>query len=243
MISLSTVKEGAVRKNNKKNSRLHFFSSHFSIYFSWFFINLGLNANQVTGIFFITGLIGAGLISNPSTYSVILGYTLWRLHIIFDLCDGDVARFTQKFSINGAYWDYMIHSILYPLYFVSICYALSAKFQDNIFLILGLVGAIIVSQLLSVKNNYYRAMLFNKINYKPEEGQNDDSTKQYLLKNSVLSLLSYEGFLFIYLLSTILLERKIYFIAVIVFYIIIFSLIVGVKFISFSKKGYYNKRS
>ena len=243
MIKLSDVKAKAARKNPEGNNRLHFFASKFSIYFSWIFINLGLNANQVTGVFFVTGLIGAYFISSPDLMSVIIGYSLWRLHIIFDLCDGDVARFTQKFSINGAYWDYMIHSILYPVFFISISYAQYMKFDDVMFLLIGLGGSVIVSQLLAVKNNYYRAMLFNKKQIDTEQGKNTDSDKKYLIKNAVISLLSYEGFLFSYLVSSIFLKENVFFKILLCFYLVIFTLIVLVKFLSFSKKGYYDKRS
>ena len=53
----------------------------------------------------------------------IVGYILFRLHIIVDMSDGDVARFNQNFSIRGAYWDAMIHSVLNPLYYISICFS------------------------------------------------------------------------------------------------------------------------
>ena len=162
MFTLSDVKLKSKRGGNDENhKRLYFFASHFSIYFSWVFINLRLSADFVTGIFFVTGLLGAVLFLYGDPLISLIAYGLWRLHIIFDLCDGEVARFTQKFSINGAYWDYTIHSVLYPLTYASICFALYKKFNNDTFLILAAFGSIIVSQTLSVKNNYYRAMLFN----------------------------------------------------------------------------------
>jgi len=161
MYSLEEVKVRSARANPEANNKLHFFASKLSIYFSWIFVNLRLSANQVTVVFFLMGLTGSVcFVCGPEFY--LLGYIFWRLHIIFDLCDGDVARFNQTFSINGAYWDYMIHSVLYPLVYISICYSLYDKFNDFIFLLVGLLGSLVVSQLLAVKNNYYRAMLFSK---------------------------------------------------------------------------------
>ena len=243
MISLEEVKLKGRKRNEVKNKRLHFFGSLFSIYFSWLFINCRLSANAVTGLFFLTGLCSTAFFLNSDLVFVIIGYSLWRLHIIFDICDGEVARFTKKFSINGAYWDYMIHSILYPLVYVSICFAMYEKFDDIKFLILALFGSIVVSQTLSVKNNYYRAMLFNN-----EKLDKISSTKKTsLLGNRLISLfigsLSIEGFLLIYVILSILeVPKEIYLITFCLF-TTTFLLQVLVKFILFSKKIFHIKRN
>ncbi len=243
MISLSEVRVRALRGNSSKNNRLHFFASKFSIYFSWLFINLGLNANQVTVVFFITGLLGATCFLSQRVVFVLLGYFLWRLHIIFDLCDGDVARFTQKFSINGAYWDYMIHSILYPLFFVNINISLYLKYEQDFFFYIAAFGGIIVSQLLAVKNNYYRAMLFNRVPLDSDLGSNKESKIRYLIFNSIKNVLSYEGFLFLYIVFSIMEQNSGVFSILISFYTLVFFAVVLTKFLGFTKKGFYNKRS
>lgn len=243
MISLNEVKIKASRKNSEKNNRLHFFASKFSIYFSWLFINLGLNANQVTIVFFITGLIGAICFVSQQFIFILLGYLLWRLHIIFDLCDGDVARFTQKFSINGAYWDYMIHSLLYPLFFININISLYLKYEQVLFMFIAAFGGLVVSQLLSVKNNYYRAMLFNRVPLQSDLGSNSEGNLKYFLFNSIKSVLSFEGFLLLYVALSLLTENSFAFLFLMVFYSLVFLAVVLTKFISFTRKGYYNKRS
>ncbi|VAW76713.1 hypothetical protein MNBD_GAMMA12-3539 [hydrothermal vent metagenome] len=243
MINLNEVKSRAARKNSHNNNRLHFFASNFSIYFSWFFINMGMSANQVTVVFFITGLLGSFFLLSSDMLFILIGYMLWRLHIIFDLCDGDVARFRQEFSINGAYWDYMIHSILYPLFFVSISFSLYVNYGNVYFLYIAMFGSIVVSQMLSVKNNYYRAMLFNNIKHDPDLGKNNQNNASFALKNAVFTALSFEGFLFLYLIFNLFFDRPIYFIFLLCFYILIFALIVLQKFYLFSRYGFYSKRS
>lgn len=243
MYTLSEVKQRGIRENNIKNKRLHFFASNFSIYFSWIFINLNISANGVTIIFFLTGLLGAISFTFYSYGFVLLGYFLWRMHILFDICDGEVARFTQKFSINGAYWDYMIHSILYPLTFVAISTALFFKFDDVNFLLLGLLGSIVVSQTLAVKNNYYRAMLFNNLTLDKTKGVNTQSKLKFLIFNTATLLLNFEGFLFFHVIFTLLDVSSSIYIGFLIFYIIGFLLQFLVKFYLFSKNGYYNKKS
>lgn len=243
MISLKEIKLKSKRNNDKDNKKLFFFGSLFAIYFSWIFINLNINANKVTVIFFLTGIASVAFFFNSDPVYVVIAFILWRLHIIFDICDGQVARFTKKFSPNGAYWDYMIHSLLFPLVFAAICFAMYKKFDDNLFLIIALFGSVVVSQILSVKNNYYRAMLFN--NEKLEK--NSKSKKVSPLKNRFLSLLvellSIDGLLFIYLIFSLFdISKQIYFIMFIL-YIINFLLLVLVKFILFSNKIDHIKRN
>ena len=73
-ITFENVKERCRRKNADANNKLHWFSSKFSIYFSYIFIKLRFTADQVTIIFFITGLIGSLLFSFNSILLSILGY-------------------------------------------------------------------------------------------------------------------------------------------------------------------------
>ncbi len=243
MFTLDEVKLKARRNNNDSNKRLHFFASHFSIYFSWIFLNLRLSADAVTGIFFITGLCGAVLFSYSDIVLVIIAYSLWRLHIIFDICDGEVARFTQKFSINGAYWDYMIHSVLYPLTYASICFALYKKFNNDTFLILGAFGSIIVSQTLSVKNNYYRAMLFNGDQIDNSRSASQASALKSYIMNISVGLFNFEGFLLAYLVLSLMGASSEIHLSLVAIYTLSFALQVFIKFILFTRKGFYTRRS
>lgn len=242
MILLAEVRRACARKNDLSNRRLHFFASRFSIYFSWIFINLGLSANQVTALFFFVGFVGGLCFLNPEPILVFAGYVLWRLHIIFDLCDGDVARYTQKFSINGAYWDYMIHSVLYPFYFVGACASAYMRYEIEYFLYIGAFGGIIVSQILSVKNNYYRAMLFNKFEL-VKNGASETVVKRNFLKELTLHILSFEGFLFVYVLIVLLGLGQVAELLVFVFYLLVFLAVIATKFYLFSVKGNYSKRA
>ena len=243
MISLEEVKIKSARNNAESNNRLHFFSSKLSIYFSWVFINMGMTANQVTALFFSVGLVGSFMFLSFELTYILIGYVAWRLHVLIDICDGDVARFNKQSSINGSYWDYMIHSLLYPMYFGTISYALFVKFNSIEFLVVGLFGSIIVSQLLSVKNNYYRAMLFSGMKLDLSLGKNKQTGKKFLVKSAIQSVLSFEGFLITYLAASMCGAGSDIFIALLVFYTFIFLLIVVVKFYLFSKQGFYERRS
>ena len=189
--SLSDVKKGCKRKNAEANNKLHWFSSKFSIYLSYVFIKLRFTADQVTIIFFLVGLLGVfsfGLNSLPLS---ILGYLLFRLHIIIDMSDGDVARFNQSFSIRGAYWDAVIHSILNPLYYIFICFSFYIQFDNVLFILIGPLLGLSSSVLMAVKNNYFKAMLYNGLALNKQSSASDfkkNSVAEVILPNLYLRL-------------------------------------------------------
>jgi phosphatidylglycerophosphate synthase len=243
MVSLNEVKLKSRRKNDVGHKSLYFFASRFSIYFSWLFINLRLSPNVVTGIFFIIGLCGTFLFLSSNSVLIMVAYGLWRLHLIIDLCDGEVARFSKKFSINGAYWDYMIHSILYPLTYASICIALFTKFDNNLCLFLATLGAIMVGQTLAVKNNYYRAMLFDGQKLDHNKGTLRESNLKSNLTNIFVGIANFEGFLLFYLILSIADSSSSTFLVFLLIFIMSFAFQTIIKFILFSKNGFYKKRS
>ena len=235
MTSLSEVKRHCKKKNSEARKELYFFSSLFSHFFSWIFINLGINANQVTGLFFIVGLIGSLCFLSTTPLIVLVGYLLWRLHIIFDLCDGEVATFNNQFSTNGAYWDFMIHSLLYPMIFINVCIANYLKFGFIEMFYFAAFGSLTLSLMFAVKNNFYRALFENDI--KKENNLNSTYKKKNILLRTFYEIFSFEGFLGVYLFSTLLELSMEIIILILLTYVIVFLAITVFKFISFSLKG------
>ena len=157
MYRLDYIKKKSLKKNQKDFQNNFYFSSKFSIYFTYIFVNLKISPNQVTFIFFLFGFLGAILLYFNTAFSIILSFIFYRLHVIIDLCDGEVARFTKLYSLNGTYYDYMIHSVLYPFWFASMGIAQYFYWENDCFLIIGIIGAILSSLTLAVKNNYFRS--------------------------------------------------------------------------------------
>ncbi len=242
-ITFKNVKEGCRRKNSEANNKLHWFSSKFSIYFSYLFIKLRITADQVTIIFFILGLMGSVLYSFNSLLLSVLGYIFFRLHIIIDMSDGDVARFNKSFSVRGAYWDAVIHSIVNPAYYIFISYSFFVQFDDNIFLILSAFIGLSSSILMSVKNNYYKAMLINKkeleVKKVNEKKSRSWSFKLFFLISEILSI---EGFILLTLVVRFL-EIKTLAFSLMLLYIGANILVSVIKFYQLSYKGSYQTKS
>jgi len=247
MYKFKDIKEKIKKDRNPSHDIVFYFGTKFSIPLSWIFINLGLSPNAITLIFFLTGFLGALIMILPVMYSPItffVSYFLWRLHMVIDLCDGEVARFMQKFSINGAYWDFMIHSLLYPLYFLNICIVQFYRFDDLFFLYLGIFGSQIISLMFAAKNNYFRAMFIN--NYSFLEYKEKTKPKNIIsFKNKMFTYLTdifgYEGFLFLFCFFQLL--DSVFIKCFLIFYTLIFLAILLSKFILLSYKGFYPKKN
>jgi phosphatidylglycerophosphate synthase len=173
----------------------------------------------------------------------VIGYVLFRLHIIIDMSDGDVARFNKSFSIRGAYWDAVIHSIVNPLYYVFISYSFYHQFDNDFFMILGALAGVSSSILMAVKNNYYKAMLFNNETLKTKKENNlQNKSLKFKLFFLMSEFLSIEGFI---LLTILIRFLEIEFLGLILLlgYIGANLLIASIKFYQLSYTGSYQTKS
>ena len=82
---------------------------------SVFFIRHNVTPNQVTLLMTLFGIIGSVLFAFPCGWLKLLGCGFWFLWYTMDLSDGQVARYTRRFSKYGTEMDYMAHLIDHPL--------------------------------------------------------------------------------------------------------------------------------
>lgn len=99
----------ARRPNSTDNNKVHFFAHYFSTYFAFACFKLGLSPNNVTLLFLFSGLF-----SGISLYldNGFLAYLFWRLHIILDMSDGELARATNNFSKKARGFDKTNHILI-----------------------------------------------------------------------------------------------------------------------------------
>ncbi len=84
---------------------------YFSIYFTWFFVKLGVGANGITALMLICGLLGPLLCMPHSVWITILGVFFLCMFEVLDCVDGEVARWAKKTSVKGVYLDKLSHLI------------------------------------------------------------------------------------------------------------------------------------
>ena len=107
--SISQLNMGRVRLRMANRANDGFFSVFFLRKFSkiltWVAVKVGATPNQVTLISFAIGLYSAYAFSRGTFWQLFLGAILLQLSIIVDCVDGELARYTRKFSQLGAWLD------------------------------------------------------------------------------------------------------------------------------------------
>lgn len=102
-------KSTSSREDASKNDNIHFFSTHFAPLISFTFYKAGFSPNQVTSLVLLVGVSSSLFLF----YSMpILAYAMWRLHIIIDMADGNLARAKQIFSDYAVGFDRSNHIII-----------------------------------------------------------------------------------------------------------------------------------
>jgi len=82
-----------------------FFLRKFSKLLTWLAVRVNATPNQVTLISFAIGLYSAFCFTKGTFSQTLLGAVLLQLSIIVDCVDGELARYTRKFSKLGAWLD------------------------------------------------------------------------------------------------------------------------------------------
>ncbi len=147
------------RKSDKDDPWLYFVVRPISFYPTWLFLKLGISANQTTYIGLIIGVIGCIFLASGSYWAIIAGAVLVNIRFLFDVVDGNVARYTNSCTKYGHYIDGITTYIMVPLTFITIGigvfnhpdtylnslshFLLGIDIDRNVYLILGILGALL----------------------------------------------------------------------------------------------------
>jgi len=107
-----------------------FFLRKFSKILTWVAVKIGATPNQVTLLSFAIGLYSAYLFSRGTFLPILLGAILLQLSIIVDCVDGELARYTRKFSKLGAWLDAVTDRVKEYLVFLGLAYGASLEGRD-----------------------------------------------------------------------------------------------------------------
>jgi len=80
-----------------------------AVYGTWLAIRLGLSAHQVTALALGVSLAGACAIATGDPAGLMTGVGLLYLAFWLDHVDGQVARWLGTASLDGVYFDYLMH--------------------------------------------------------------------------------------------------------------------------------------
>jgi hypothetical protein len=123
---IDSLNEGRLRLKmaNRANDGLFsvFVLRKFSKLFTWAAVRLRVTPNQITLISFGIGLLSAYEFSRGDFWSIFTGALLLQLSIIVDCVDGELARYTRRFSQLGAWLDAITDRIKEYLVFFGLAY-------------------------------------------------------------------------------------------------------------------------
>jgi len=111
----------------------------FSKLFTWAAVRLKMTPNQVTVISFLIGLLSAYQFSLGNFWPTVFGALLLQLSIIVDCVDGELARYTRKFSQFGAWLDAITDRIKEYLVYFALAYGAEKNGQDIWLLAIGMM--------------------------------------------------------------------------------------------------------
>ena len=102
-----------------------FFLRKFSKLLTWLAVKVHATPNQVTLLSFAMGLYSAYLFSRGTFVTILSGAILLQLSIIVDCVDGELARYTRKFSKVGAWLDAVTDRVKEYMVFLGLAYGAS----------------------------------------------------------------------------------------------------------------------
>ena len=109
---------------------------------TWAAVKIGATPNQVTMASFAIGLYAAFLFSQGDFWSVLLGAVLLQVSIIVDCVDGELARYTRKFSELGAWLDAITDRVKEYAVFLGLAYGAYVHHNQNLWLLAALLMTI-----------------------------------------------------------------------------------------------------
>lgn len=107
-----------------------FFLRKFSKILTWLAVRIGATPNQVTLLSFAFGLYAAYSFSQGGFATTLIGAILLQLSIIVDCVDGELARYTRKFSSLGAWLDAVTDRVKEYLVFFGLAYGATREGKD-----------------------------------------------------------------------------------------------------------------
>jgi hypothetical protein len=144
--ALSKIKIPMLRLKLANRANDGFFSvfvlRRFSKLLTWAAVKLGATPNQVTIASFAIGLYAAFLFAQGDTWSLLGGAFLLQVSIIVDCVDGEIARYTRKFSELGAWLDAITDRVKEYAVFLGLAYGAFVQNGQNLWVLAAVLMAI-----------------------------------------------------------------------------------------------------
>ena len=134
------ITEGQKNRPELEPSLIDKFFRMISRYFSLVFIKLKFKPNIITTFAIISSIFGGYFLGQGSSSGYTIGALCFFLFLLFDYCDGEMARTLKMHSISGNYLDYFAHFVMFSSFMIGLSYGIYMYHSTSIVLVLGLCG-------------------------------------------------------------------------------------------------------
>ncbi len=165
-------------------------------FISGLLVKTPVTPNQVTIVSLVIGIVAAVFFSHGTYACTIMAGVLYFISTVFDLCDGEVARFKHLESDFGKNFDIIVDSVVNASIVIGITIAIYKANGSGLTIIAGLLAmmGIVISLLLTT--------------YFSKESEKDTGTKKMLDK------LNNKDFFYIIMLASVTFNQMIWFILI-----------------------------
>ena len=97
------------QRRNAEHWTAHLYLRSISPYLTWVLLKTRITANGVTGFMILSGWLAAAALLIPGIGGAVLAVVFGQLQMLFDCCDGEVARWRHTSSPAGHFLDAVGH--------------------------------------------------------------------------------------------------------------------------------------
>lgn len=132
---------------------------------TWLLLHTRITAHQVTFAALLVGIFAVFLCAFHLPGYFFAGILLLQFWYLLDHVDGQVARYRKTSSLTGRFFDFLMHHMIHGLFFFSMGWALYAKTQNEVFILLGFVtsfATLLFNMLHDIKYKTYFERLLSE---------------------------------------------------------------------------------
>lgn len=151
MVTVEEIKkigQWGAREHMLEEARTFPYAGHvlrrISPYFTKFFIEHNVRANQVSSCSIILGIVGNLMFIFGDYYLMLIGCILYQFWNILDLVDGEIARVTNAKTLGGKYLETINMAITECGFIACLGVGLSKILDNGNFIFWGLIFALFI---------------------------------------------------------------------------------------------------
>ncbi|MBI3607788.1 MAG: CDP-alcohol phosphatidyltransferase family protein [Nitrospirae bacterium] len=118
-----------------------------SIYVTWFFLQIGVTANQASLLMMLVGVVGAALLVSAEPGWNLAGFCLLYVAFLLDKVDGEIARYRRTASVHGILLDRLHHRLVEPAIFLAVAVHEYQRTSEVSVVVAGL-GTVILANII-----------------------------------------------------------------------------------------------